>query len=259
MHEYVSFNGKILSANEAVVPAVSSAALYGRGVFTTIAIYDGTPFLWEKHWERLVGDSVALGINIAAVSETGVLGSLVELLTRNGVETGRARVTLFDRSGGGAWPAQVGEGIDLLIITANARPVPEKLRLTASPYLLNSRSPLAGVKSCNYLENLMALEEAKARGFDEAVRINERGDIASVCMANMFWRKDGQLFTPSLASGCLAGTTRGNLIETEGAVETDAGIEALETADEIYLTSAGLGKAWVSEFDGREFERNVLV
>jgi branched-chain amino acid aminotransferase len=257
MHEFISFNGKILAANETAVPAVSSAALYGRGVFTTIAVYDEVPFLWEKHWERLVGDSATIGLEIGAFSETGVLGSLAELLARNGVKTGRTRLTFFDRSGGGAWPAQVGNGVDLLIITADARPVPEKFRLTVSPYLLNSRSPLTGVKSCNYLENLMALEEARSRGFDEAVRINEYGDIASACMANIFLRKDGRFFTPQLISGGLAGTTREFFIEKADAEECVAVIEDLRFADAVMLTSAGLGVVEVSEFDERKYQTGV--
>ena len=60
----------------------------------------------------------------------------------------------------------------------------------------------------------MALENAKAKGFDEAIRLNERGEVASACMANVFWIKDKKLFTPDLETGCLAGTTREFIIET---------------------------------------------
>ena len=93
------------------------------------------------------------------------------------------------------------------------------MTLTVSPYRINSKSPLAGVKSCNYLENILAWEAAKAHGFDEAIRLNEKGEIASACLANVFWKKNGEIFTPPLETGCLKGTTRGYVLENLAAAE----------------------------------------
>ena len=119
--------------------------------------------------------------------------------------------------------------------------------------MLSTRgSPLAGVKSCNYLENLLAFDDARKRGFDEALRLNERGEIASACMANIFWLLDGRLYTPSLATGCLRGTTREFIMENLECHETEASLEILNEADAIFLTSAGIGIAEISELDGRE-------
>lgn len=254
MHQFIAFNTRIIRAREAGISAVSTAALYGKGVFTTIAINDGKPFLWDKHWQRLQGDAAKVGLHMWEYPESPVSTALAGLIEKNKVERGRARITFFDERGGDAWPADTGRETTLLIKTGDPRPAPENLRLTVSPYPLNSRSPLAGIKSCSYLENLLALDEARGRGFDEAVRLNERGEIASACMANIFWRKESKLYTPALASGCLAGTTRGYVIEKFGAVETVAGPDALETADAIILTSAGLGVVEAAEWDGRKLE-----
>jgi branched-chain amino acid aminotransferase len=254
MHQFVSFNNKLVRSDKAGVPAVSSAALYGKGVFTTIAIHDGKPFLWEKHWERLQRDAARVGIHIWEYPAETVAADLAGLIEKNSVKNGRARVTFFDERGGEAWPVDTTRETSLLITTGDARPVPGSFKVTVSPYVLNSRSPLAGVKSCSYLENLLALDEARGRGFDEAIKLNERGLIASASMANIFWRTRGQLYTPGLASGCLAGTTRGFVIEKLGAIETDAGLEVLERVDAIIFTSAGLGMIEAADFDGREFE-----
>jgi branched-chain amino acid aminotransferase len=254
MHEFVSFNDKMVRADKAGIPAVSTAAFYGKGVFTTIAIHDGKPFLWEKHWARLQGDAARVGIHIWEYPAEMVSASLTGLIEKNSVKNGRARVTFFDERGGGAWPVDTERETSLLITTGDARPAPESFKVTVSPYVLNSRSPLAGVKSCSYLENLLALDEAKGRGFDEAIRLNERGLIASACMANIFWRTRGQLYTPGLANGCLTGTTRGFVIGKLGAIEIDAGLEVLERADAIIFTSAGLGMIEAADFDGRKFE-----
>ena len=121
-------------------------------------------------------------------------------------------------------------------------------------YLINSTSPLAGIKSCNYLEKILALDEARNRGFDEAVCLNERGEIVSACMANLFWLTDGRLFTPSLKTGCLAGTTREYLLENLECLEVVRGIDALNNADSIFLTSAGIGVVQVSEINDQTLE-----
>ncbi|MBV9215096.1 MAG: aminotransferase class IV, partial [Acidobacteria bacterium] len=90
-------------------------------------------------------------------------------------------------------------------------------------------------------------------GFDEAIRVNERGIVTSGTMTNVFWSKGGRLFTPDLKTGCLPGTTREFVLENLEVKEVEAAIDELKGADAIYLTSAGLGVIAVDEFDGREF------
>lgn len=253
MHEYAFFNGQVLSVPSATIPAVSSAALYGKGIFTAIAIYDGEPFLWEKHWRRLTDNAAKIVIDLSEHSEETTRKALDELIEKNGVTNWRARITFFDESASSIWPFETKRKTSLLILTADLRPVPENFRLTVSPFPVNSQSPLAGVKSCNYLENLLAMDEAKKQGFDEAIRLNERGQITSACMANIFWLNDEQLYTPSLKTGCLAGTTREFVIEKLECEEIEARIETLKGADAIFLTSAGIGIATVTELDGNRF------
>lgn len=253
MQEFVSINGRILSPAEAVIHAVSSATLYGKGVFTTVAVYDGQPFLWGKHWRRLKDDAEKLGIDISRVSEAAIFRSLEELGERNALKYGRARVTIFDGSSPEIWPFETGRETSVLITTAEFRERPEKFRLTVSPYRINSRSPLAGVKSCNYLENLLSLNEARDRGFHEGVRLNERGEVASACMANIFWERDGRLYTPSLQTGCLRGTMRDLILSSLPCSEAEFGADDLATADSIFLASTGIGVVRVSSLDGRIF------
>jgi branched-subunit amino acid aminotransferase/4-amino-4-deoxychorismate lyase len=257
MHQFVSFNRQILRAENASISAAASAALYGKGVFTTIAIGDAQPFLWEKHWRRLTANAAVLQINLSEFDEKTTQTALAELITKNKFTKGRARITFFDESSSNIWNFEAAERTSFLITTADLKPMPEKLRLTVSPFRINSASPLAGVKSCNYLEKISALSEAKKRGFDEAVQLNERGGIASACMANIFWLAKGKLFTPPLAGGCLAGTTREflleRLIKSEKleCFEAESDLQSLRNADAIFLTSAGLNVIQVAEFDGR--------
>ena len=255
VHDLVSIDGQIVNPVDARLDAVSRAALYGAGVFTTLAIYDGQPFLWDKHWRRLDSNSTVIGIDLSGITKTVVKRSLMSLMEANGVTTGRARITLFDRSASDLWPYGSQQNVVVLITTGDAKGIPREMRITTSNFRINSTSPLKDVKSCNYLERLMVREDATRRQFDDCIQLNERGEVASASMANVFWLKDGELFTPSLETGCLAGTTREFIEENLACSRVAIGPAALTSADAVYLTSAGYGVVQVAEFDGRRFPK----
>ena len=259
MHEHVILNRRLLEARRARLHAVTAAALYGRGVFTTVAVHASRPFLWDAHWARLLAHAERAGVECDFGDNEAAL-MLARLVEANGVTEGRARVHLFARAVRGRWRADEEEGraSDLLMMTADAWPAPEALALTVSPYRVNTCSPLVGVKTVNRLEQILAWEEARARDFDEAVMCNERGEVACATTANLFWVKHGTLFTPTLATGAVAGVTRARVIElaAEMAVPVSEGAHTLHDmaeADEVFLTSAVLGVALVNAFDYRRY------
>ncbi|MEP6944530.1 MAG: aminotransferase class IV [Acidobacteriota bacterium] len=231
----------------------SKFELYGYGVFTTIAVVGDEPFRWESHWRRLTANAQAIAIDLSLYPKTSTYTTLLQALRAKNIVNGKARITFSDQRLSPLWmdtppPCETA----LTIIAGEGRHVPDRFRLSISPYTVNSRSPLVGIKSCNYVENILTLDEAKGRGFDEAVRVNEKGEITSGAMANLFWLKDGVLVTPTLATGCLPGTTREFILENLDCHEVEAPIGELDAADAIFLTSAGLGVAEVAEFDGRK-------
>lgn len=254
MHEFVVFNHEILPAETSFLSAISAAALYGKGIFTTVAIYDGKPFLWEKHTKRLSANAEKVGVDFSAFSQVATENSLLDIIRKNNLTNGRARLTFFDETASRIWQADAKSKTSFLIQTADLRAVSENFRLTVSPFPANSKSPLAGVKSCNYLENILVLEDAKAMGFDEAVRLNERGEITSAATANIFWTKNGKIYTPSLETGCLAGTTGEFVCERFSVTKIKTELAELNEADEIFLTSVGIGIVQVSEFQNRKLE-----
>jgi 4-amino-4-deoxychorismate lyase len=261
MHPVIYLNKVMLEAGKARVAPVSSAMLYGRGVFTTVAIYDGKPFLWSQHWHRLKDHAERLNIDCAGANERNIGEAVTKLVAVNQVKDGRARVILLARSGRDVWRAQKESTrkTDLLILTSEAQKVSRAgLSLAVSPYRCNTLSPLAGIKSLNYLDQVLAWEEAQAREFDEAVMLNERGEIVSATMANIFWVKEGTIHTPALSTGAIAGVTREALIDLavkhfipliEGVYE----LADLTEAEEIFLTSASYGVAPVTTFDFRRY------
>jgi branched-subunit amino acid aminotransferase/4-amino-4-deoxychorismate lyase len=261
MHPVIYLNKTMVEATKARVAPVSSAMLYGRGVFTTVAIFNSQPFLWSKHWQRLTTHAKRLDIDFSGCNEKNVGDALQKLISVNQVKDGRARVIMLARHGRDIWKMKApgAKKTDLLIMTGDPqKPSPAGLSLAVSPYRVNTSSPLSGVKSLNYLDHVLAWEEAQSRDFDEAVVLNERGEIVSATTANLFWAKNGTLHTPNLSSGALAGITRECVIDIankhfipllEGIYEmTD-----LTDADEIFLTSSSLGVAAVTTFDFRRY------
>jgi branched-chain amino acid aminotransferase len=255
MHKVALFNGKFVSCDDANVNALSAAALYGRGVFTTIAIFDGEPFLLDKHLKRLTINADAIGLTLSENQFEHLEQQFRELIEKNSVFNGRARITFFGGSGSGIWSDNTDQRLETLVITADQRKLSGDLNLTVSDFTVNSRSPLAGVKSCNYLDNLLAFEDSGKQGFDEAIRLNERGEVTSACMSNVFWLKSGRLYTPSLSTGCLSGTTREYILENVSCDEVCEGLDDLLSADAVFITSAGIGIRAVRSIDHRHFEQ----
>ncbi len=269
-HSRIILNNRLTDARRARLPVVSATTLYGRGVFTTLAIYESRPFLWREHFRRLRVHAEALSVDYTALGdETAFLAQLSRLIEANKVTNGRMRVTLLARENRGVWQSAKPHGevsgetssasSDLLIITGDARPLREGgLNLTVSPYRVNTQSALIGIKSVNYLEHLRAWEEARNRDFDEAVMMNERGEIVSGAMANIFWVTAGKLHTPALSTGGLDGTTRSCVFHLANqlsmpTIEGVYDLSHLTEADEIFLTSSGLGVQMVTTFDFRRY------
>ena len=263
MHSRVILNNKLMDVRRARLPAAASSSLYGRGVFTTVAIHNGQPFLWPQHFARLMLHATTLGFDRNNLDEARVGAQLDRLINANEVREGRARITLFAREGSKLWRtegASPESTTDVLVMTGErrARRDEDGMAITVSPFRLNTLSPLTGLKAVNYLEHLLAWEEARARQFDEAVVMNERGEIVSATMANIFWTTGGALHTPALSTGAIAGTTRACVIElahtaavpfVEGVYE----MSDLADADEVFLTSSGIGVEIVTTFDFRSY------
>lgn len=261
MDPVIYLNKTMVEATKARVAPVSSAMLYGRGVFTTLAIYHGRPFLWAEHWQRLAHNAGELSIELEGCTEETVGDGLKKLIAVNRVETGRARIILLARSGRDFWKTKraAGRKTDLLIMTGNQQKLPQAgMTLAVSPYRLNTFSPIAGIKTLNYLDHVLSWEEAQQREFDEAVMLNERGEIVSATMANIFWVKDGTIHTPALSCGAFDGVTREAVLGLAArlfipVVEGVYEIGDLTEADEIFLTSASVEVAVVTTFDFRQY------
>jgi branched-chain amino acid aminotransferase len=245
-------NGEFKDAAEATISAASAGFLSGWGVFTTIGVWAGRSFAFERHLARLRRDAARADVPITY--DDSVQDALATLITRNGVHDGVARLTVT-RRGDGRWSHTGGSDFCIL-----AKPQTHKsqmpasgLRLVLSPYRIEARRPLAGVKSTSYLDYQLAGREARGRGFDEAVLRNSDSALCECAHSNIFWASNGELCTPALQTGCLAGIARDIVLQwaAEAGIAVHQGVfgvEELSAADEVFVTAATTGPRSVSAF-----------
>lgn len=219
-----------------------------------MAAIDGVPVFVNRHLARLRQSCEKLGWTVD-LAELGSIAS--ELLVRNSLTTGRARLRLIVTAGSGPHNDLTAGDDRLVWLTAfPATETPISMSVCLSPWSRNERSPLVGLKCASYAENLVALDHARRNGFDETIFLNIAGQLCEAATANLFLVKNGVLLTPSLDSGCLPGigrevilelaTTQGILVEERPVVLTD-----LHAADEIFLSSSTRGVIPVTKFDLR--------
>lgn len=259
MDRLVYHNDRIVDAAEARLPITSAGALYGWGVFSTLRIYEHRAFEFDRHWERLVKHAERAHVPITLDIEQA-RNATAELIQASRASSGRVRITAL-RGEAGVWSREQAADGELIIFTSSDQlPSPRDAAITVSPYRVLSHGPLAGVKRTAMLDNVLALEEARSRGFAEAVMFNERGEIVGATAANIFWSEGEEIITPSLGTGCVAGVTRSIVLEIARrekipVVEGGFPVQRLLEANQVFLTSTVKEITPVSEFDHKRYTR----
>jgi len=240
MHSLVVHNDDIREASAKVLAPGQVGLASGWGVFSTLRIVSGIPFAFERHWERMKRDAAALRVPFPSDPDY-IRSRLLRLIAANKVGDGTAR-TIVVRNRGGIWEGTPERDFDLLIFTAGLKDWGAGVKLAVQEQARHAGSRFRGVKCLSWAFNLVMLEEAHARGCDEALLLNERGEVSECTSANVFMVRDGEVLTPSLDSGCLPGVTREILLEIGPAAgiavrEETLRLEDLMTADEVFITS----------------------
>ena len=243
-------NGELLPDATAPAVLVSDHGLtVGDGVFEAIKVVDGLPFALDLHLARLQRSASGLGLH--GVDEAAVRRGIEAVLEGQDLALGRLRITV---TGG---PAPLGSGRGdasptVIVVADVMHPWPETTAVATVPWPRNERGALAGLKTTSYAENVVALAAAKERGASEAIFANLAGHLCEGTGSNVFYVVDGELRTPTLASGCLAGVTRALLLEWFGGVEVDEPIEVVDSASEVFLVSTTRDVQAVNRWDDRD-------
>jgi branched-chain amino acid aminotransferase len=257
IHRYVSHNAQILPGDEVRLSPGQAGLFNGWGLFTTLRILQGEPFAFERHWRRLQKDSLRTRLPFP-FDPAQVLADLRQLLRRNDVREGTARIYMIYNKTGFWQSSEEFPEVDLLLATAGLPSYRDTARLAVAEFGRFAASPLAGVKVTSWLQNVWSLQGAQQDGFDEVVLLNERGEVAECTAANIFCARGGRVLTPPLSSGCLEGVTRSVLLEIAPAAGAAIEEEILRPqdlydADEVFITSTNRSLLGVSEISGHRF------
>ena len=234
--------------------------LSGWGVFTTFKVTEGVPFAFERHWARVSRDAAALQVPLPGDPET-LRSRLVELVEANQAFDSTLRLVIV-RNSGGMWSGpSTGRDCDVIALTADSKDWGEGVRLAYQSGARFAACEFAGAKTLSWAMNLTWLESAQARGFDEAILLNERGEVAECTSANIFAANGNQVWTPPLSSGCLPGITRAVVLEETGAsgihvVERPVKPADLESADGVFITSTTRDLLPVLQIEERKVGRS---
>jgi branched-chain amino acid aminotransferase len=256
IHRNIFHNDSLLPVEKVRLSPGQAGLICGWGLFTTLRISGGEAFAYERHWRRLEKDAAIIRLPMPYTSAK-VRVHLQEVIRANKVTEGCARIYLvFNHAG--FWQSDERQPqVDLIVYTADLPPYQEPALLTIREHGRHAASPLSGVKSISWLNNVWAVAEASKEGFHEVVMLNERGEVAECTSANIFAVKNDKIFTPPLNSGCLEGITRGILME----IAPEAGIalaeqtlhlEDLYSADEVFISSTNRGVLSVGEIAGHK-------
>lgn len=249
-NEQVFFNGEFLPLDEARIPVDDRAVLFGDSIFETIRGYRGRPFRLDRHLERLRDGCRLLRLHLQ-YSDDDLAHAVERLVTENGLDGDGDAYIRVTVTGG---PPEGPKGLEhsgppgLFILARPYAGYPEEMyrrgiSLIISGMKKNSSSMLSSLKSANYLDSLLARQEALDQGADDAVLTTHAGNLAEATSSNLFMFREGNLMTPDVGCGFLPGVTREAVIglcRDIGVTCTPvmAGIDVLLSSSEVFLTNS---------------------
>ena len=237
------WNGRLVPAAEVRIAPDDAGFLFGDGLFETLRVDGGRPRDLSAHLDRLLAGLGRLGI--ATPESRCDLGRAVNEVAK-AASRPLARLRITVSRGTAAGPTR--------LITASPYESPgEAVAAVLLPDCrIDSRSPLAGLKSLCYQNNRVALIKAEARGAFEALLLNEHGRLAEGSRSNVALVLPEGIFTPPESEGCLPGTVRRRLLERGVLRERPLTLEDLAAPSGLLLMNSLIGVLPVARIDGRE-------
>lgn len=257
----IYLDGEFVPETEAKISVFDHGLLYGDGIFEGIRFYNGRVFKLDEHLERLWDSARSICLEIP-MSRKEMSEALLETIRQNDLRDGYIRLIVTRGVGNlGLNPLQCKEP-SVIIIAATIALYPKEMYengLTIVTCATRRIGPAAlnpAIKSLNYLNNVLARIEANLAGADEALMLNDAGNVAECTADNVFVIKHGHILTPPIAAGALRGITRGVVFDLAAELgikiaEADVTRHDVFVADECFLTGTAAELIPVIKADGR--------
>jgi branched-chain amino acid aminotransferase len=246
-------NGEQVDPAAPSIAALDHGLTVGDGVFETCRVVEGVPFALTRHARRL--DRSMAGLGLPAADHGVIDAGIRSVLAGEPIAFGRLRYTVT--AGAGPLGSDRRDSPLTYIVAATPQePNPETAKLVVVPWTRNERGATVGLKTTSYAENVVALAFANQHGAVEALFANTAGNLCECTGSNVFVVVDGEILTPDLASGPLAGVTRGLVIEwcrQEGLTvrAEPLPMSILGQAEEVFITSSTKDVLAVHAIDDR--------
>jgi len=241
MHPFVFHNDRVLPLPQIRLSPGQAGLLNGWGLFSTLRVNEGVPFAWERHWNRLARDADRIQLPLPHGREA-VREAIDRVIAANHVQSGCMRVYfIYNRVT--MWHSdEPFPAVDLIIFSTDLPVRAGPTQLTVMSHGRQAANPLTGTKVTAWLNNVWHADQAHREGFEDAILLNERGEVAECTASNLFCVQAKEVFTPPPSSGCLLGVTREILLEIGPKfgvpiVERPFSLNELYGADEVFISS----------------------
>lgn len=262
---FVFLNGKFAPEEKAVISVFDRGFLYGDGLFEAIRIFNGQPFRWKEHMQRLQQGVKFLKFMLPLPPDE-LFSSACKLVAKNKMPDSVLRLVL---SRGAGTPGYSPKDAKKPTIVMSLRPAPDSKRaqqwkLITSSFRLPANDPLAAFKTCNKLPQVLARAEADAAQSNEALLTNTSGFVVEGASSNLFWIKGNTIFTSPLVAGILPGVTREVVFEIATSLkirvrEKNIRPKELARTDGIFLSLSSFGIVEAKSLDGKKLRISSLT
>ena len=262
-HIKIWIDGEVYARNEAKISVFDSLVQGGDGVWEGLRVYNGRVFQFEEHLDRMMDSAKVMDFKDIPTRDY-IKNAIFETLKANGMRNNaHIRLTLSrgKKVTSGMSPHWNKYGCSLIVIAEWKPPVFKNrgLKLISSTIRRNTPSCLdSKIHHNNLINNILAKIESNYAGVDEAVMLDIEGFVAETNACNIFFVKNGIVFTP-FGDACLPGITRKKVLEIANAngvkaEERRVSIAAMYAADEVFITGTMGELTSIVEIDGRTFE-----
>ncbi len=263
MPDIYFFNGNQVKRQHGALSPFDRSFSLGDGIFETVKVVRGRPVWLDEHLERMERSALFARI-VCGFTREEIGHQCAQLIAATGISDGFLRITLSrgDSALGSFYDLPKDGSLAIIAGKAAIRSAPAKAAF--APWRINEADPAVRHKTTSRFSAVIAAQTARDKGMDELVFLNTQGNLAEGIVSNLFWTKDGELFTPSPECGLLCGIARGKLIEACNAlgIKLHTGAYSPETlldADSLFFTNSIVIMRYCNEIEGEMKKKCTVV